>query len=562
MVWKKYRNLTDRTTVALSTSVDRFAQCRYLSHMSNRWLATRLELLGNTTVLFASLSATLSTKYFGLTPGMAGLSVSYALTITEVLNICVRSVSEIESNIVSVERVNEYQKLESEAPWHVEGSVEEEKWPTKGKIELEGFSMRYRNGLPLVLKEIDLRIEGGEMIGVIGRTGSGKSSLTMALYRYNPLKMGEFKIYSSQKSISDSVEPGQMRAQLHCHRPSDMKLNLSSSTSNLMKAFGTKSLLNKMSSQIMNTSKEAIQPKQWLEAKIKYQPAKQRNNYKFASVEDILRSTRIAKRPETNEYDNETEAAREFVEECQSFAITCFTDFYGEREKTPTPAYYDIAQFHAERSGYLQKLIKVVPKEDRSLASRVGKNGIDKEYRKSRNIMMDSPSQNQMRTTPRMIKKSRDQTSGSLDYYSAQVGRVRASVNNVPTVVVARPRQLPVTEGLPLGTITFPLFEVQAKYCLSLISGHGKLPPNYKNSESERLQSIQNPSSYHIIIEEQWEYMKKLSEMGGFDEWKYMETIRKLYTWIMTERKKNVIGYKNVNFELVKETNDFNVIDI
>lgn len=176
---------TERTTTALSTNVDKFAQCRYLSHMSNRWLATRLELLGNTCVLFASLSATLSTKYFGLTPGMAGLSVSYALTITEVLNICVRSVSEIESNIVSVERVNEYQKLEPEAPWRIEKSLEnEEKWPVKGKIELDGFSMRYRKNLPLVLKNIDLKIEGGERIGVIGRTGSGKSSLTMALYRY------------------------------------------------------------------------------------------------------------------------------------------------------------------------------------------------------------------------------------------------------------------------------------------------------------------------------------------------------------------------------------------
>ncbi|EGT53593.1 hypothetical protein CAEBREN_25075 [Caenorhabditis brenneri] len=203
---------TDRTTTALSTNVDKFAQCRYLSHMSNRWLATRLELLGNTTVLFASLSATLSTKYFGLTPGMAGLSVSYALTITEVLNICVRSVSEIESNIVSVERVNEYQELESEAPWEIEGSLEnEEKWPTKGKIELNGFSMRYRKNLPLVLKNIDLKIEGGERIGVIGRTGSGKSSLTMALYRMIEAESGSIKIDDVE---IDTIGLHQLRSKL------------------------------------------------------------------------------------------------------------------------------------------------------------------------------------------------------------------------------------------------------------------------------------------------------------------------------------------------------------
>uniref|UniRef100_A0A8R1HNH1 Uncharacterized protein n=1 Tax=Caenorhabditis japonica TaxID=281687 RepID=A0A8R1HNH1_CAEJA len=184
---------TDRTTATLAHNVDSFAQCRYLSHMSNRWLATRLEFLGNTTVLFASLSATLSTKYFGLTPGMAGVSVSYALTITEVLNICVRSVSEIESNIVSVERVNEYQNIEPEADWHIDESVSDE-WPEKANIEFENFSLRYREHLPLVLKSIDLKIEGGERIGVIGRTGSGKSTLTMALYRMIEAESGTIRI--------------------------------------------------------------------------------------------------------------------------------------------------------------------------------------------------------------------------------------------------------------------------------------------------------------------------------------------------------------------------------
>ncbi|ULT98914.1 hypothetical protein L3Y34_000336 [Caenorhabditis briggsae] len=203
---------TERTTTALSTNVDKFAQCRYLSHMSNRWLATRLELLGNTTVLFASLSATLSTKYFGLTPGMAGLSVSYALTITEVLNICVRSVSEIESNIVSVERVNEYQKLEPEAPWEVENSEKlDQNWPDQGKIELEGFSMRYRKNLPLVLKNIDLKIHGGERIGVIGRTGSGKSSLTMALYRMIEAESGTIRI---DDVAIDTIGLHQLRSKL------------------------------------------------------------------------------------------------------------------------------------------------------------------------------------------------------------------------------------------------------------------------------------------------------------------------------------------------------------
>lgn len=56
--------------------------------------------------------------------------------------------------------------------------------------------------------------------------------------------------------------------------------------------------------------------------------------------------------------------------------------------------------------------------------------------------------------------------------------------------------------------------------------------------------------------------MKKLAKMGGFEEWNYMETIKKLYGYIMTERKKNVIGYKMVNFELTTDSSDFKVVDI
>ncbi|EFO97524.1 hypothetical protein CRE_07848 [Caenorhabditis remanei] len=245
----------------------------------------------------------------------------------------------------------------------------------------------------------------------------------------------------------DTVEPGQIRGQLHCHRPTDMRLNLSNSSSNIYKALGTKNLLNKVSSQVFQVSAkaEAIEPKQWLEAKVKYQPAKMRNAYKFASVEDILRSARVAKRPETNEYDNETEATREYMEECQSFAALCFTDFYGERDnKTPTSEFYDIAQYHAKRSGTLRD--DYIPKFN----FRPRRNSIERtEYnpRKPRNVTSVGSPQNQMRTTPRMLKKSRDATATSsttatatatAEFYSAR-GRASGLVN-VPTVIVNRPR--------------------------------------------------------------------------------------------------------------------------
>ncbi|CAI5445240.1 unnamed protein product [Caenorhabditis angaria] len=176
-------NKISTTSDQLSKQIDKYAQCRYLSYLSNRWLGTRLELVGNTVVLFASLSATLSTKYFGLSPGLAGLSVSYALTITEVLNICVRTASDLESNVVSVERIDEYQKIEPEAPWKSENSDSLKNWPETGAISFKNYSMKYRPTLPKVLDSINLDFKGGEKIGIIGRTGSGKSSLTMSIYR-------------------------------------------------------------------------------------------------------------------------------------------------------------------------------------------------------------------------------------------------------------------------------------------------------------------------------------------------------------------------------------------
>ena len=83
-----------------------------------------------------------------------------------------------------------------------------------------------------------------------------------------------------------------------------------------------------------------------------------------------------------------------------------------------------------------------------------------------------------------------------------------------------------------------------------------------QNFETRRLQGLQNPGAFHILIEEQWDYMKELAEMGGFEEWSYMETIRKLYCYIMSERKKNVIGYKMVNFEMNEDETDFRVVGI
>lgn len=88
---------------------------------------------------------------------------------------------EIETNLVAVERVAEYSNITPEAPDEIEGLRPSSDWPTHGALTFKDYSVRYRPGLPLVLDNINLDIKAGERIGIVGRTGAGKSTLTLSL---------------------------------------------------------------------------------------------------------------------------------------------------------------------------------------------------------------------------------------------------------------------------------------------------------------------------------------------------------------------------------------------
>ncbi|KKK26753.1 hypothetical protein ARAM_007040 [Aspergillus rambellii] len=151
---------------------------------ANRWLAVRLEFIGSLIILASAVLAIISVATgSGLSAGMVGLSMSYALQITQSLNWIVRQTVEVETNIVSVERVLEYASLPSEAPEVIFKSRPAIGWPAQGAVSFQNYSTRYREGLDLVLKDINLDIKPHEKIGVVGRTGAGKSSLTLALFR-------------------------------------------------------------------------------------------------------------------------------------------------------------------------------------------------------------------------------------------------------------------------------------------------------------------------------------------------------------------------------------------
>ncbi|XP_040919381.1 multidrug resistance-associated protein 1 [Toxotes jaculatrix] len=161
--------------------VDHNQKAYYPSIVANRWLAIRLEFVGNCIVSFAALFAVIARE--SLSPGIMGLSISYALQLTASLTWLVRMSSDLETNIVAVERVKEYSDTQKEAEWKHEPSSLPPGWPTHGCVDIRGFGLRYRDDLDLAVRSITIKINGGEKVGIVGRTGAGKSSLTLGLFR-------------------------------------------------------------------------------------------------------------------------------------------------------------------------------------------------------------------------------------------------------------------------------------------------------------------------------------------------------------------------------------------
>ncbi|KAF9972607.1 hypothetical protein BGZ73_004232 [Actinomortierella ambigua] len=164
--------------------VDTNLRAFYPSIAGNRWLAFRLESLSSVVVFGASFLSVASLSLGrSVDPGLVGLSLTYALSVTQSLNWMVRQYTEIETNIVSVERLKEYVDLTPEAPEIIDGHRPPVDWPSQGRVDFRGYETRYRPGLELVLRGVTASIRRHEKIGIVGRTGAGKSSLTLALFR-------------------------------------------------------------------------------------------------------------------------------------------------------------------------------------------------------------------------------------------------------------------------------------------------------------------------------------------------------------------------------------------
>ncbi|XP_076117591.1 multidrug resistance-associated protein 1-like [Mytilus galloprovincialis] len=161
--------------------IDEHKKAQNSARVVSQWLSVRLQFMGALILLFVCIFAVLGKAT--LSAGIVGLIITYALEITGCLQWVVRVISDLESNTVSIEKIQEYTENPTEAAWEIPEKEPSSSWPEIGCIEFQDYGVRYREGLDLVLKGITCTIQQNEKIGIVGRTGAGKSSLTMALFR-------------------------------------------------------------------------------------------------------------------------------------------------------------------------------------------------------------------------------------------------------------------------------------------------------------------------------------------------------------------------------------------
>ncbi|TWW75636.1 ATP-binding cassette sub-family C member 8 [Takifugu flavidus] len=151
---------------------------------ANRWLEVRMEYVGACVVMVAAVASITNSLYNQLSTGLVGLGLTYALMVSNYMNWMVRNLADMEVQLASVKRINSLLKTE---PENYEGlltvSQVPDGWPQHGEIKIQNLSVRYDATLKPVLKNVNAHISPGQKVGICGRTGSGKSSFSLAFFR-------------------------------------------------------------------------------------------------------------------------------------------------------------------------------------------------------------------------------------------------------------------------------------------------------------------------------------------------------------------------------------------
>lgn len=187
----------DRMADINGRSMDNNIRYTLVNISANRWLAIRLETLGGLMIWFTATFAVMQNgraenqQEFAST---MGLLLSYALNITSLLTGVLRLASLAENSLNSVERVGTYIDLPSEAPSVIDDNRPPPGWPSSGSIKFDEVVLRYRPELPPVLHGLSFTIFPSDKVGIVGRTGAGKSSMLNALFRIVELEKGRILI--------------------------------------------------------------------------------------------------------------------------------------------------------------------------------------------------------------------------------------------------------------------------------------------------------------------------------------------------------------------------------
>ncbi|KAL6271327.1 hypothetical protein ACE6H2_028238 [Prunus campanulata] len=162
--------------------LDCFARPFFCSIAAIEWLCLRMELLSTFVFAFCMILL-VSFPHGSIDPSMAGLAVTYGLNLNARLSRWILSFCKLENKIISIERIYQYSQIPSEAPPVIEDSHPPSTWPENGTIEIVDLKVRYKENLPVVLHGVTCTFPGGKNIGIVGRTGSGKSTMIQALFR-------------------------------------------------------------------------------------------------------------------------------------------------------------------------------------------------------------------------------------------------------------------------------------------------------------------------------------------------------------------------------------------
>ncbi|GAX24232.1 hypothetical protein FisN_4Lu593 [Fistulifera solaris] len=157
-----------------------------------RWLGFRIEIMGASLTTASSLIIILANEMLNINAGMVGLLLQWSIVFTSALNFFFLRLTDSEARLTSIERIYNTSQLDSEAAWETDASVAvlDTLWPQNGELEFDHVCMRYRSDLPLALSSVSFKLIAKSRCGIIGRTGSGKSSLIASILRITEIESG------------------------------------------------------------------------------------------------------------------------------------------------------------------------------------------------------------------------------------------------------------------------------------------------------------------------------------------------------------------------------------